>query len=124
NGSTFAVVYRREQISRNNLYFRSVSIDGTTGPTEQVITTANSFVHFHPTIVYLGETTYDAGAGAVLSPYAVLYSEDGRAKIVRLRDNGGPLATTDLTSVSSGALPGDFASAITVSEFDGIVVAA
>src|SRR5690606_36018266 len=73
NGTAFGVVYRRQDLSRNNLYFRSVAVDGSTVSTEQIVTSAlDTNPDLHPTIVWLDGVNgnmYDPGTGAVFAPY-------------------------------------------------------
>ena len=108
----YGVIYRRESVSRNNLYFRTVNIATGVRSNEQVVTTADTFVHFHPTLMFVGAgnvTTYDAGSGPVAAPYAVIYASNGFSKLVRMTATGGPLGSF---TFDQNQFPGNFSSSI------------
>lgn len=108
----YGVIYRRESVSRNNLYFRTVTIATGARSNEQVVTTADTFVHFHPTLMFVGAgnvTTYDSGSGPVAAPYAVIYAANGFNKLVRLTASGGPLGSF---TFDQNQFPGNFSSSI------------
>jgi hypothetical protein len=107
----YGVIYRRETVSRNNLYFRTVTIASGAVSSEQTVTTADTFVHFHPSLMFVGDgnvTTFNAGGGDILAPYVVIYSSNGFTKLVRMTSVGGPLASFTFDS----NFPGDFSTAI------------
>lgn len=88
NGSVYGVIYRREAISRNNLYFRNVTIATGAASGEVISTTANAFIHFHPTL-HAVPGSVDGNTAA----FAAIYNENGNNKLVRLNANGAPLGT-------------------------------
>lgn len=112
NGAVYGVIYRREATSRNNLYFRTVTIETGAASGEQLSTTANTFVHFHPTLIH-ADTTFDLGTGPIAAPYAVLYSENGTTKLVRLTGSGAPI----VSHTFGPEFPGDFGHAIYLENF-------
>lgn len=100
---TYGVIYRREAVSRNNLYFRSVNLATGAVSNEQISTTANSLVHFHPNLLYADQTF-----NGQPTPFTVLYTENSATKLVRLTATGAPLGQFTFGS----EFHGDFAHAI------------
>ena len=101
--TTYGVIYRRETVSRNNLYFRTVNLATGAVSNEQPSTTANSLVHFHPNLLY-ADTTFNGQP----SPFTVLYTENSATKLSRLTPTGAPLGQFTFGS----EFHGDFAHAI------------
>jgi len=119
-GTTYGVIYRRDVAARHNLYFRTVTIATGVASGEQISTTANSFDHFHPTLMLTAGTTYDPGTGSIPSPFTALYTENGTTKVVRLTLTGAPLGSFTFNTLD---FPGDFSSAM-YDSVSGLIFAA